>query len=55
VPCFDPRREKMKKTVVGMLTMTAMAFAMGSAFAQDAAKAPEMTAAEKEQSKKIYY
>ncbi|MDP3438596.1 MAG: cytochrome D1 domain-containing protein, partial [Azonexus sp.] len=45
----------MKKTVVGMLTMTAMAFAMGSAFAQDAAKAPEMTAAEKEQSKKIYF
>ena len=45
----------MKKTVVGMLTMTAMAFAMGSAFAQDAAKAPEMTAAEKEQAKKIYF
>jgi nitrite reductase (NO-forming)/hydroxylamine reductase len=38
-----------------MLTMTAMAFAMGSAFAQDAAKAPEMTAAEKEQAKKIYF
>ena len=35
--------------------MTAMAFAMGSAFAQDAAKAPEMTAAEKEQAKKIYF
>jgi nitrite reductase (NO-forming)/hydroxylamine reductase len=45
----------MKKTVVGMLTMTAMAFAIGSAFAQDAAKAPEMTAAEKEQAKKIYF
>ncbi|MFZ1901508.1 MAG: cytochrome D1 domain-containing protein [Azonexus sp.] len=45
----------MKKTVVGMLTMTAMAFAVGSAFAQDAAKAPEMTAAEKEQAKKIYF
>ncbi len=45
----------MKKTVVGMLTMTAMAFAMGSAFAQDAAKAPEMTAAEREQAKKIYF
>jgi hypothetical protein len=29
----------MKKTVVGMLAMTAMAAAMGSAFAQDAAKA----------------
>jgi nitrite reductase (NO-forming)/hydroxylamine reductase len=45
----------MKKSAVGMLTMTAMAFAMGSAFAQDAAKAPEMTAAEKEQAKKIYF
>ena len=45
----------MKKTVVGMLTMTAMAFAMGSAFAQDAAKAPELTAAEKDQAKKIYF
>ena len=54
-PCFFSRREKMKKTAVGMLTMTAMAFAMGSAFAQDAAKAPEMTAAEKEQAKKIYF
>jgi len=54
-PCFVFRREKMKKTVVGMLTMTAMAFAVGSAFAQDAAKAPEMTAAEKEQAKKIYF
>jgi nitrite reductase (NO-forming)/hydroxylamine reductase len=32
-----------------------MAFAMGSAFAQDAAKAPELTAAEKEQAKKIYF
>jgi len=54
-PCFVSRREKMKKTAVGMLTMTAMAFAVGSAFAQDAAKAPEMTAAEKEQAKKIYF
>jgi nitrite reductase (NO-forming)/hydroxylamine reductase len=32
-----------------------MAFAMGSAFAQDAAKAPELSAAEKEQAKKIYF
>ena len=45
----------MKKTVVGMLSMTAMAFAMGSAFAQEAAKAPELTAAEKDQAKKIYF
>ncbi|EKE18010.1 MAG: hypothetical protein ACD_10C00169G0002 [uncultured bacterium] len=46
----------MKKTVVGMLTMTAMALAMGSAFAQETAKvAPEMSAAEKEQAKKIYF
>jgi nitrite reductase (NO-forming) / hydroxylamine reductase len=45
----------MRKTVVGMLSMTAMAFAMGSAFAQEAAKAPELTAAEKDQAKKIYF
>jgi nitrite reductase (NO-forming)/hydroxylamine reductase len=45
----------MKKTVLGMLAMTAMAAAMGSAFAQDAAKAPELSAAEKEQAKKIYF
>ncbi len=45
----------MKKTVVGMLSMTVMALAMGSAFAQDAAKAPELSAAEKEQAKKIYF
>ncbi|WP_153132914.1 cytochrome D1 domain-containing protein [Dechloromonas hortensis] len=45
----------MKKSVVGMLALTAMVSAMGSAFAQDAAKAPEMTAAEKEQAKKIYF
>ena len=45
----------MKKSVSGMLALSAMAFAMGSAFAQDAAKAPEMTAAEKEQAKKIYF
>ena len=46
----------MKKTVVGMLAMTAMAAAMGSAFAQEAAKAaPTLTATEKEQAKKIYF
>lgn len=46
----------MKKNVVGMLALSAMAFAMGSAFAQETAKAaPEMTAAEKEQAKKIYF
>jgi len=39
----------MKKSVVGMLALTAMAAAMGSAFAQDADKAaPALTAAEKE-------
>jgi uncharacterized membrane protein len=43
----------MKKTVVGMLALSAMAVAMGSAFAQETAKAaPEMTAAEKDQAKK---
>ena len=46
----------MKKTVVGMLALSAMSFAMGSAFAQETAKvAPEMTAAEKDQAKKIYF
>ena len=46
----------MRKTVVGMLALTTMAFAMGSAFAQETAKkAPELTAAEKEQAKKIYF
>ena len=46
----------MKKTVVGMLALSAMALAMGSAFAQETAKAaPEMTAAEKETAKKIYF
>jgi nitrite reductase (NO-forming)/hydroxylamine reductase len=44
-----------EKNRSGYADMTAMAFAMGSAFAQDAAKAPEMTAAEKEQAKKIYF
>ena len=45
----------MKKTVVGMLAMTTMAFTMGSAFAQETAKGPEMSAAEKDQAKKIYF
>jgi nitrite reductase (NO-forming) / hydroxylamine reductase len=53
---FDPGDRKMKKTVVGMLAISAMAVAMGSAFAQETAKAaPEMTAAEKDQAKKIYF
>ena len=38
----------MKKNVVGMLALTAMATAMSGAFAQDA-KGPELTAAEREQ------
>ena len=45
----------MKKTVVGMLALTAMAAAMGSAFAQETAKGLELTAAEKETAKKIYF
>ncbi|WP_412481000.1 cytochrome D1 domain-containing protein [Azonexus sp. IMCC34839] len=45
----------MKKSVVGMLALTAMAAAMGTAFAQEVAKGPEMTAAEKETAKKIYF
>ncbi|HEX6735535.1 MAG TPA: cytochrome D1 domain-containing protein [Azonexus sp.] len=44
----------MKRSVVGMLALSAMTMAMGSAFAQEA-KAPELTAAEKEQAKKIYF
>lgn len=44
----------MKKSVMGMLALSVMAAAMGSAFAQDA-KAPELTAAEKEAAKKIYF
>ncbi|MDR2839125.1 MAG: nitrite reductase [Azonexus sp.] len=42
----------MKKSLVGMLTLSAMTMAMGSAFAQEA---PAMSAAEKEQAKKIYF
>ena len=45
----------MRKSVVGMLALTALTAAMGSAFAQEVAKAPEMTAAEKETAKKIYF
>ena len=45
----------MKKSIVGVIALSAMAVAMGSAFAQDAAKSPEMTGAEKEQAKKIYF
>ena len=46
----------MKKTVVGIIALSAMTIAMGSAFAQETAKAaPEMTAAEKEAAKKIYF
>src|SRR5574343_1838767 len=52
---FRSRRGKMKKSVVGMLALTAMAAAMSSAFAQEVAKGPEMTAAEKETAKKIYF
>ena len=45
----------MKKSVAGMIALSAMAVAMGSAFAQETAKGPELTAAEKEQAKKIYF
>ena len=44
----------MKRSLVGMLALSAMSMAMGSAFAQGA-KNLEMTAAEKEQAKKIYF
>lgn len=44
----------MKRSVVGMLALSAMTVAMGSAFAQ-AAAGPAMTAAEKEQAKKVYF
>ncbi|MBI2277505.1 MAG: c-type cytochrome [Dechloromonas sp.] len=46
----------MNKSVVGMIALSAMAVAMGSAFAQEVAKtAPTLTAQEKEQAKKIYF
>ncbi len=44
----------MKQSIVGMLALSAMTVAMGSAFAQ-AGAGPAMTAAEKEQAKKIYF
>jgi len=40
---------------MGMLALSAMTVAMGSAFAQQGAAGPAMTAAEKEQAKKIYF
>jgi nitrite reductase (NO-forming)/hydroxylamine reductase len=43
----------MKRSLLGFFALTAIAGSMGSAFAQDAA--PAMTAAEKEQAKKIYF
>ena len=45
----------MKKGFVGLLAVNALALTMSAAFAQEAGKAPEMTASEKEQSKKIYF
>ena len=45
----------MKKGFVGLLAINALALTMSAAFAQEAGKAPEMTASEKEQSKKIYF
>jgi len=45
----------MRKSVVGMLALTAVAATMSTAFAQEVGKAPEMTAAEKETAKKIYF
>ncbi|MDR1996439.1 cytochrome D1 domain-containing protein [Azonexus sp.] len=44
----------MKRSIVGMLALSAMTVAMGSAFAQ-AAAGPAMTAEGKEQAKKIYF
>ena len=43
----------MKRKLLGMFAVSAIAGAMGSAFAQDAA--PTLTAAEKEAAKKIYF
>ncbi|MDP2821353.1 MAG: cytochrome c, partial [Sulfuritalea sp.] len=43
----------MKRTLLGMFAVSAIAGAMGSAFAQDAA--PTLTAAEKDAAKKIYF
>ena len=48
-------RRKDEKSVVGMLALTAMAAAMGSAFAQDADKAaPALTAAEEQASEDLF-
>ena len=43
----------MKRTLLGLFAVSAMAGAMGSAFAQETA--PTLTAAEKETAKKIYF
>jgi len=43
----------MKRKLLGFFAVSAIAGAMGSAFAQDAA--PTLTAAEKETAKKIYF
>ena len=43
----------MKRKLLGFFAISAMAGAMGAAFAQDAA--PTLTAGEKEQAKKIYF
>ena len=43
----------MKRTLLGMFAVSAMAGAMGGAFAQEAA--PTLTAAEKDAAKKIYF
>ncbi|MBS1190089.1 MAG: dissimilatory nitrite reductase (NO-forming), cytochrome cd1 type apoprotein [Rhodocyclaceae bacterium] len=47
----------MRNLVVGVLALSAMTAAIGSAFAQDAGKAagPSLTAEEKEKAKKIYF
>ena len=45
----------MKKSLVAALSLTVCALSISSAFAQEAGKAPELTAAEKEQAKKIYF
>lgn len=45
----------MKKSLLAALSLSVCALSVSTAFAQEAAKAPELTAAEKEQAKKIYF
>jgi nitrite reductase (NO-forming)/hydroxylamine reductase len=55
VNCTSLEGEDMKNIFVKTLSLTIGALAISSAFAQDAGTGPAMSAAEKEQAKKIYF